>query len=66
MSERAKDFMSKVWEIRNADADTEEKLTAAILKLAAEEVKFYMAQNNIIVLDKQDLISLSEELDQLS
>lgn len=66
MSERAKNFLNKVWEVRNSSADTEEKLVAAILKLAADEVKFYMAQNNIVVLDKQDLISLSEELEQLS
>lgn len=65
MSERAKDFMNKVWEVRNSSADTEEKLVAAILKLAAEEVKFYMAQNDIVVLDKKDLITLSEELNQL-
>lgn len=65
MSERAKDFMNKVWEVRNSSADTEEKLVAAILKLAAEEVKFYMAQNDIVVLDRKDLITLSEELNQL-
>lgn len=65
MSERAKDFIHKVWEVRNSSADTEEKLVAAILKLAAEEVKFYMAQNDIVVLDKKDLITLSEELNQL-
>ena len=66
MSERAKDFMNKVWEVRNADADTEEKLVSEILKLAAEHVKFYHSQNNLVVLDKEDMISLSNELKQLS
>lgn len=65
MSERAKDFMSKVWETRNADADTEEKLVSAILKLASDEIRFYQAQNGLIVLDKEDLLSLAEELNQL-
>ena len=39
MSDRAKEFMSFVWDQRNNQgADTEEKLTAAILSLAAEYV----------------------------
>lgn len=59
MSERAKDFVSKVWEL---GADTEEKLVSGILKLVAEEIKFYRSQNDLIVLDKNDLIALSEEI----
>ena len=65
MSDRAKEFMSFVWDQRNNQgADTEEKLTAAILSLAAEYVKSYTAQNDLIVLDKNDLLQLAEELRQ--
>lgn len=62
MTERAKDFMNAVWQKRNESADTEEQLVSAILSLAAETVKSYNAQNDIIVLDKQDLLQLAEEL----
>jgi hypothetical protein len=61
---RAQDFMSAVWECRNDGADTEEKLVAAILMIAAENVTSYTAQNNLIVLDKNDMIKLVEELNQ--
>jgi len=65
MSERAKEFMSFVWDQRNNQgADTEEKLVAAILSLAAEYVRSYTAQNDLIVLDKNDLLQLAEELKQ--
>jgi hypothetical protein len=60
---RAQEFMSFVWDQRNHQgADTEEKLVAAILSLAAEYVRSYTAQNDLIVLDKQDLIQLAEEI----
>ena len=60
---RAKEFMSLVWDQRNNQgADTEEKLVAAILSLAAEYVRSYTAQNDLIVLDKQDLLQLAEEI----
>jgi hypothetical protein len=60
---RANEFMSFVWDQRNHQgADTEEKLVAAILSLAAEYVRFYTAQNDLIVLDKQDLLQLAEEI----
>lgn len=63
MSDRAKEFMSLVWDQRNNQgADTEEKLVAAILSLAAGYVKFYTAQNDLIVLDKNDILQLAEEL----
>ena len=63
MTERANEFMSFVWDQRNHQgADTEEKLVAAILSLAAEYVKSYTAQNDLIVLDKQDLLQLAEEI----
>jgi len=54
--------MEKIWEERNAGADTEEKLVSSILKLIPNVVKQYNAQNNISVLDVNDLITLSEEL----
>lgn len=60
---RAKEFMSFVWDQRNNQgADTEEKLVASILAFAAEYVRFYTAQDNRIVLDKQDLLQLAEEI----
>lgn len=62
MSERSKNFMNKIWSERNSNADTEEKLVSAILKIAAEEVINYSAQNQMIVLDKNDLINLANEL----
>lgn len=62
MSERSEDFMNKVWECRNNGADTEAKLVSAILSLAAENIKCYSAQNNILVLDKEDMLQLAEEL----
>ena len=61
---RATDFMSKIWELRNAGADTEEKLVAAILKVVVENTKSYTAQDNLIVLDKNDILELAEELEQ--
>lgn len=65
MSERAKEFMRLVWGNRNNGADTEEKLVSSILSLTAEYVKFYTAQNDMIVLDKNDLIKLSQEVSNL-
>ena len=62
MSERSQNFMSKIWEKRDSGADTEEKLVSAILRIVSEEVKFYKAQGNKIVLDKEDLLNLANEL----
>jgi hypothetical protein len=62
MTERSQAFMNAVWEARNSGADTEEKLVAAILSIAAENVQFYVAQDGRIVLDKNDMIQLAEEL----
>jgi hypothetical protein len=64
MTDRSQAFMSAIWEQRNNGADTEEKLVAAILKTAAESVRFYNAQNDLIVLDKNDLLQLAEELNE--
>lgn len=65
MSDRAKEFMSRVWEARNNGADTEEKLVSSILSLAGDYVTTYTAQNNLIVLDKNNLIDLSNEISNL-
>ena len=65
MTERANLFMSFVWDQRNNQgADTEEKLVAAILSLASDYVRSYNAQNGKVVLDKEDLLQLVEELKQ--
>ncbi len=64
MTERSQAFMNAIWEARNAGADTEEKLVAAILKVAAENIQFYNAQNNLIVLDKNDMLQLAQELEE--
>ena len=63
MTERAQEFMNAVWDCRNNQgADTEEKLVSAILQVAAETVKFYTAQNDMIVLDKNDMLQLAQEI----
>jgi hypothetical protein len=55
--------MDQIWSIRNSNPDmTEEQLLSAVLKLAAEQVTSYNAQNNMVVLDKNDLLQLAEEL----
>jgi homogentisate 1,2-dioxygenase len=66
MTERAQNFMDQIWSIRNTNPDmTEEQLLSAVLKLAAEQVTSYNAQNDMIVLDKNDLLQLAEELGKL-
>jgi len=63
MSERSQEFMNAVWDCRNNQgADTEEKLVSAILQVAAETVRFYTAQDNLIVLDKNEILEIAEEL----
>lgn len=64
MTERAQELIQKIWDARNSGADTEEKLIAAALRIVGETITFYTAQNNLIVLDKNDLLQLAEELDQ--
>lgn len=64
MTERSQAFMNAIWEHRYNGADTEEKLVAAILKVAAENIQFYNAQNNLIVLDKNDMLQLAQELEE--
>ena len=63
MTERSENFMKSVWEARNNQgADTEEKLVAAILTLAAENIRSYTAQDGRIVLDQKDLLELAQEI----
>ncbi len=63
MTERAQNFMDQIWSIRNSNSDmTEEQLLSAVLKLAAEQVTSYNAQNDMVVLDKNNLLQLAEEL----
>lgn len=63
MSERSQAFMNAIWDCRNNQgADTEEKLVSAILQVAAETVRSYTAQDNLIVLDKNDILQLSQEI----
>jgi hypothetical protein len=66
MTERAQNFMNSVWNIRNSDENmTEEQLLSSVLKLVAEQVTSYNAQNDLVVLDKSDLLQLAEELASL-
>ena len=65
MTERSQQLMQQIWDCRNNQgADTEEKLVAAILHLVAENTKSYTAQDNLIVLDKNDILELAEELEE--
>jgi hypothetical protein len=64
MNERAQTVMNAIWESRNTGgADTENKLVAAILRIVSENVVNYTAQNNLIVLDKNDLLNLASEIE---
>lgn len=65
MTDRAKEFMNRVWDARNGGADTEEKLVGAILSLTGNYVTCYTAQNNLQVLDRNELIELSNEISNL-
>jgi len=59
MSERSEILMKQIWDV---NASTEEELVSSVLKLAVEHIQFYNAQNDMIVLDKNDLLQLAEEL----
>jgi hypothetical protein len=65
MSERAQRVMNAIWDSRNSGADTENKLTAAIMRIVSENVIDYTAQNELVVLDKNDLLSLASEIESL-
>ena len=63
MTERAQNLMDQIWNIRNSNPDiTEKELVSSVLQLAVEHIQFYNAQNDMIVLDKNDLLQLAEEL----
>jgi hypothetical protein len=64
MTPRAQKLMAEIWEDRNNWADTEEKLVSAILRRVSNHVKTMTAAklNNLSVIDKNDLIALSNEL----
>ncbi len=67
MTERAQKLMEQVWNERNTWADTEQKLVAAIIRKAMEHVKTMTAAklNNLTVIDKGDMMTLSKELENL-
>ena len=63
MSERAQNLMDQIWNIRYSNPDmTEKELVSSVLQLAVEHIQSYNAQNDMIVLDKNDLLKLAEEL----
>jgi len=65
MKENAERLMQSIWDARNAGADTEEKLTAEILTLALDAIPQYNTQNSMVVVNKEDLLSLATELRNL-
>ena len=66
MTERAQQVMEYIWQARNnGGADTENKLVAAIMRIVAENVVGYNAQNDLIVLDRNDLLNLAGEIEAL-
>jgi hypothetical protein len=65
MTERAQKIMDSIWESRNQGADTENKLVASILRIVSENVIHYNAQDNLIVLDKNDMVNLANQIESL-
>lgn len=67
MTERAQKLIEDVWHERNTWADTEEKLVAAVIRKTMEHVKTMTAKkmNNLTVLDKDDMLTLSKEVEEL-
>ena len=66
MSERAQTVMNSIWDSRNNQgADTENKLIASTLRIVSEYIINYTAQNGMIVLDKNDLLTLASEIESL-
>ena len=67
MTERAQKLMDAIYQERNTWADTEQKLVAAIIRKTMEHVKSMTAQklNNLTVLDRGDMMTLSKELENL-
>ena len=67
MTERAQKLMDAVWQERNTWADSEQKLVAAIIRKTMEYVRTMTAQKmeNLTVLDKGDMMTLSKEVENL-
>ena len=67
MTDRAQKLMDAIYQERNTWADTEQKLVAAIIRQTTEYVKTMTASkmNNLTVLDKGDMMTLSKELENL-
>jgi hypothetical protein len=67
MTERAQKLMDAIYQERNTWADTEQKLVAAIIRKTMEHVRTMTAQkmNNLTVLDKGDMMTLSKEVENL-
>ena len=66
MSERAQQVMEYIWQSRNnGGADTENNLVAAIMRIVSENVTSYNAQNDLIVLDRNDMLNLASEIESL-
>jgi len=67
MTDRAQKLIEQVWQERNTWANTEQKLVAAIIRKTMEHVKTMTASkmNNLTVLDKGDMMTLSKELENL-
>jgi hypothetical protein len=66
MSERAQQVMEYIWQSRNnGGADTENKLVASIMRIVSENVVSYNAQNDLIVLDRNDMLNLADEIESL-
>jgi hypothetical protein len=67
MTDRAQKLMEQVWQERNTWADTEQKLVAAIIRKTMEHVRTMTASklDNLTVLDRGDMMTLSEELENL-
>jgi hypothetical protein len=67
MTQRAQQLMDAIWNERNTWADSEQKLVAAIIRKTMEHVRTMTAQkmNNLTVLDKGDMMTLSKEVENL-
>lgn len=68
MTERAQKLMDAIWNERNTWADSEQKLVAAVIRKTMEHVKTMTAAklNNLTVIDKGDMMTLSKEVENLS
>jgi hypothetical protein len=67
MTDRAQKLMDAIYQERNTWADTEQKLVAAIIRKTMEHVRTMTAQklDNLTVLDKGDMMTLSKEVENL-